>query len=88
MDEQSKVVTDILEHSSGKKRNDSVELDIDPLEWEQHFNSQEQVELLDLEGEYFNILTQLGNTRAKERAERLYKLMIANKLDWWKQEDR
>jgi len=73
---------------SDEDSNDSLSVATNPLDWKQRFNSSEQVELIDIEGEYFNILSQLGNTRAYVRAERLFKLINSNKMTWWKPEDR
>lgn len=66
--------------------NDDV--GVDPLMWDQNFLDSEKFELLDLAGEYRNILHLLGNTRAKDRAERINKLIRQNKIEWWKQEER
>lgn len=53
--------------------------------WQQTFNDNELVDLIDLEYEYKNVLTNLGtNTKAKARAERLLKLINSKKLAWYK----
>lgn len=74
--------------ASSQKADEEKNYSVDPLGWDQNFSAAEKFELLDLTGEYRNILQMLGNTRAKDRAERLNKLISSNKLEWWKQEER